>query len=838
MSSIKIPNNTSAQNAFLNSVKSDALKANLSNLSQKEQVLAESIINNIFASYLTQDKFENNIKSVSIDATLGRIASLLDEVKNDFTSNELEHVKQATIQEIQNILADPDLTASDKIDIHQLSINIASQIQDIQTNLIEATKKQIQEFILNSNVEQNTNLQQTSTDTIDAIVNDIESTLDQSATNIKDNVEKTAKPEPDSSKSNSLNTLSSDIEKISNEILKLNIFTEKIFLNINVNLLNISDKIDSLIIKINKVIKNTAVLLPTSKTKKENKKLDEQNNKLEKTILKISNQIDTLYTFVTQFADNVASHLQDILNKIFSKVVKFWLKLMVTYVVPILVLVGAALYLLAEPLMSILQPLMNTIEDIFGKILTFLEPIRDFVLKTLKSIFDLIEPALIAFFEGLASVAEPVAVGLCLFVNSVLKVLTLLMKGLASGAFALGKALVILATMIINTLTLFMKGIKPFARAIGEGLGIFVATVLDVLCFLMNGIKQSARAIGEAVGKVVLALVEVLELLIMFLENCVGILVAIVGSVRDFFEGLRSNARAIGEMLGTVVLNFFKGIDKHAKKIGEAVAELCLVTAKILIKIVDFFFDFKRAFETNVVVPFNALRRKLNVLKVKAAETEFSYPNGFDVNLNPFNFHFSLTYGVWKPFAWLTGGMTQSEIDIAKFDKDKSIMEMQAEELQKMEEKFNEEDKAAELDNLRTKLNEDKMKQMVENIHIVDELFQLSKSLHSFVKGEDSTEAVLAAVKTTVSDLNEVEQIELNDQQVKTDLQNQLQEEKQESVDQMADGKKTEAEFLKSLISYLTQNFNTVFDKVKNPNINVLPVNINSDTNVAAMEDM
>ena len=89
----------------------------------------------------------------------------------------------------------------------------------------------------------------------------------------------------------------------------------------------------------------------------------------------------------------------------------------------------------------------------------FLAPIRDFVLDVLKRIFDAIEPALIAFFKGLASVAEKVAIGLGLFVTSVLNVLKLLMDGIASGAFSLGKALVKFATNIVDVLANFMKGL-------------------------------------------------------------------------------------------------------------------------------------------------------------------------------------------------------------------------------------------------------------------------------------------------------------------------------------------------------------------------------------------
>ena len=232
--------------------------------------------------------------------------------------------------------------------------------------------------------------------------------------------------------------------------------------------------------------------------------------------------------YVEKFIDKALKFAKKAINVLMTHIFA-WL---LVNVVLIGLLFGFVLKLIAKPLMEILQPIMDFIDSIVGKILDFLKPVRDFLINVFQKVWDIISPVIEAFFTALKPFAAAVAIGLGLFVQSVLNVLKLLMDGIASGAEALGKALVTFATAVVDVLALFMKGLSSQAEAIGIGLGKFVSSCLNVLTLLMDGIGTQAKAIGEAIGKLVLALVEVATLIVDFAKNVVGLLTDIVKIIR------------------------------------------------------------------------------------------------------------------------------------------------------------------------------------------------------------------------------------------------------------------------------------------------------------------
>lgn len=799
MASKRLANNDGAQDATLNSVKSASSKVVLNGLSEKEKPLVEAIMNSIFNLKTTHDKYVINVASTSINAILGRIASLLDEVKDDFTSKELADVKTAIISSVNNILQDLPKN-NDTIDIEQITSKIIDKIQTLQDSFTLEIKSQLETFITENTKSKNEEKTSESADFIvDQIINKVNSD--------KEDTEKPVEKNDDFTKN--INELVQLVAKCYTTIDNKLINIENIIRTVSLEVSQINQKIDIVLDKINS-------LLPTSKDKKDKKNEKNATNAINKVIMQMSETIEKINQFFNNFIDYLANNFQTLLNKVYGVFVKFWIKLMIGVVVPTLTIIGAFLYLLAEPLMKILQPILDFVDNLIGKILDFLAPIRDFVLDILKRIFDAIEPALVAFFKGLASVAEKVAIGLGLFVTSVLNVLKLLMDGIATGAFALGQALVTFATSVINVLVLFMKGLSTQAEAIGKGLGKFVTVCLDVLTALMEGFGTYAKKIGEAIGKVVLAVVEVVALLVQFLKECVGILVAIVGTIRDFFEGIRSKAKAIGEMIGTIIYNFFKGFNTKAEMIGEAVADFVLETAKLMTKIVRSINNISRIIDLYVVAPITALKIKFRSGLAKLADYD--------------GWGSSVTSALANAFGW--GSLSKEEQQEARDAQNKSVGDLIAEQMQKTKEKFAAEDKAEELAKINAKLQQQKIQQMLDSIHVIDDIFTLVKELHTHFLGEEKTTAALS-IQAIQPNLEQLENIQTQDQQAKDSLQQNLEQEKQ----QVSKPKKQD-NFKDVLMTYLDEKFGNIMKKLDQPQVLPIPLQSGLNNNIAGLEDM
>lgn len=767
MASRRIANNNGSQDALLNSVKATASKPNFSGLSGKEKALAENIVNNILGSYKNRETYENELTSISINAILGRVASLLDEVKDNFTSNELADVKDSIIDAVNAKLENlPKNNAT--IDIEQITSKIVDKIQLMQEQLIKKLTSSLTTFI-NDNV-------------------------------VKKLDTKNESPRPTTQTENTSETedYSNDIQNLTTVLDNFVKFTQFSILEIDTVLLNISEQVGKVINKIDVVLEKANILTPSNKDKKEQKKEKSTQSAINKLIVRMAEQINEIAKFTANFIDFVVNNFKTILDRSFNVLTKFWIKLMMAVILPTLVILGAALYILAGPLMKILQPIMDFVDSLVTKILVFLAPIRDFLIDVLKRIFTAIEPALIGFFKGLASYAEEIGKGLGLFVKSVLGVLTKLMDGIAAGAYDLGKALVKFATEVVNVLSLFIQGIGTYAKAIGEGLGLFVTIVLDVLCKLMEGFGAQAKEIGVAIGKVVLAVVNVVVLLVQFLEEVVGVLVAIVGTIRDFFSGIRTKA----------------------KEIGEAIGEFVLESAKILVSLVKTVSDIGRVIDLYIVAPIKAFKAQI--------ETAATLMAG----------------GKWPlkgiGLAILGRDPSAEELEKAQQNKNKSFEDYLKEQQDKMNANFAAADKAAELDKLNQKIQQSKIQQMLDNIQVIDNIFALVKEIHMHLLGEEKTTATISvqAVKPNLDQLNNIQN---QDQTAKDNLAQNLNEEKQQfnaavkKTDEKTGSKQDN--FKNTLMTYLDEKFGSVLEKLDNPQLIPIPLQSGFSLNMAGMED-
>lgn len=230
---------------MLNSVKAITPKAVFTGLTVKEKTLAENIVNNIFNSYMIRDIYENELASTSIDAILGRIASLLDEVKDSFTSNELAEVKNSIIESVNTILENlPKTNAT--IDIEQITSKIINKIQVIQDQAIEKLTSSLTSFI-NDNVVKKLD------------------DKNQNTPSVKETKEDSTKKED----TDETNNILANVQNLTTTLNKFIDFTQLSLMQIDEKLMNISEQVEKVTNKINIVLEKISVLIPNNKDKKE-----------------------------------------------------------------------------------------------------------------------------------------------------------------------------------------------------------------------------------------------------------------------------------------------------------------------------------------------------------------------------------------------------------------------------------------------------------------------------------------------------------------------------------------------------------------------------------------
>ena len=524
--------------------------------------------------------------------------------------------------------------------------------------------------------------------------------------------------------------------------------------------------------------------------------------------IKLSKMIDKVNDFIDNFFDNMLGYVEKFIDKAL-KFAKKAVNVLMTHifawllvnVVLIGLLFGFVLKLIAKPLMEILQPIMDFIDSIVGKILDFLKPVRDFLINVFQKVWDIISPVIEAFFTALKPFAAAVAIGLGLFVQSVLNVLKLLMDGIASGAEALGKALVTFATAVVDVLALFMKGLSSQAEAIGIGLGKFVSSCLNVLTLLMDGIGTQAKAIGEAIGKLVLALVEVATLIVDFAKNVVGLLTDIVKIIRKPIQFLA---------------DFFNGIGTRAKQIGEKMGDIIL---KVLTKVewaIDNLTDLVRLY---VIAPLKALQ-----LKIRSGLAKMADYDGWGS---------SIVNGLANAFGW--GSLSDKEKDEARNAEGKSIGELVNQQMEKMRENIAADKAAKEAEDLAKQLQQKQIENLLANQHKIDDILAIAinNNEHLVEIGKhfgveiEPPKIEVAPPKVDVS-APEIDAEELNASSNST----------ASKIDKLTEIVQPLPQYMKMCMSTIQQNLDSILDKLDDkPNLLPIPLMENS-VNAAMMENM
>ena len=168
------------------------------------------------------------------------------------------------------------------------------------------------------------------------------------------------------------------------------------------------------------------------------------------------------------------------------------------------------------------------------------------------------------------------------------------------------------------------------------------------------------------------------------------------------------------------IADFFEGFNTNAKKIGEKVSEVVLVTLDIILEGLKLIrdnlgnlFDFIRLY---VVAPLTALKMKLDaeivLLKDKLSKFEIPYIKiGSDPSIYKPSSWFE--FGSWKPFEGMK--VSEAELNQAKATSEKPVSELIADEMSKMQANIEADKAAKEAADLAKQLQQKQIENLLAN---------------------------------------------------------------------------------------------------------------------------
>ena len=796
MGSKKLANNNGSQDALLKSIKATQPSIQIQKLSDKEKQLVEQILQNIFNSYETLEEYERTITSKNTDAILGRIASLLDEVKDDFTNNELTEVKNYIVDSLNETIKNKSTLELSDNDIETIKIQITNSIATILSDKLNNIVQTLTDFFNDkfNTLETNQNNIDSNLDEINTKNSDITETLSDENISEKTQTEKSDKTSEDNiekEKTSEKNT--EDTEASDNDSQKTDILS-----TINSFLSQIYDKLDNILLNIeeiqNNVLKNfsntnnfLSKLIPSKKEEKQ-LKVEKQEQKESIAIIKqIKKTLDSVLDFCNNFIDFWVANFKTFLNKVFKVLTAFILKILATIVFPAMAILALGLTLIAEPIAKMLKPIQELLQPIsegigeilksFAGALRLLEKLGEFVLDKLQVVWDKV---MVPLLDGIGVHAKAIGEALGILALSVVNVLANLMKGLSTKAYDIGVGLGRFVDAVVDILADLMEGIGSYAYDIGVGLGRFVNAVVGTLADLMEGLKSHAKEIGEKISYFMLKVADTVA-------SVASILSSIVGIIADFFEGLRTHAKAIGEKISEIIL---------------VTADIMLEAVKLIRSIVK---NIIKNIQLYIIAPFKALRTKIQDFAILVADCR--WPLG----------------GIGE--AILGHKPTDDEIERAK--QGNSINDYIKAETDALNKKFEEEDKAAALVELNKKMEQKKIEQMLNSIHIIDDMFSLIKEIHKYIfkdKEPITIETSIQIVKPGLDSINNIEnQSKENQNSLAENLNNRneiLKNNKNKNNAEQIDN------FGPNLLSYLDEKFKMIFEKLDNQSMIPIPIQI------------
>lgn len=533
----KLANNNGSQDALLRSVKADAVAVKLDNsLKPNEKALAQSILDTLLEKMDASDDYLLRLSSKDTDATLGRIEELLEKAKISSTASEISAAKEAILQAIE--AAVPEIQTNASLDVEKAVKAIAEKLDSICQILLQEMKASLSEALGEKPTSEMAE-------------------------------EPAVQPESEESSKSDQQAVSDLVDKACSA---LNSHIDAAISKIDTYFVSLSDQIASVQ---NKIVEAISGLTPSKKELKEEQKQKKAISSIQEMMAKVQASISKIDAIIADFAGFMLKHLKKFLAGAKKMVVGFILDVLATTILPIMLLIAGTLYIVAKPLMQILQPIMDFLKpillaaiDLIQKVLTFVQNdvwpfLKDFIVwirdkiitpiweavvlplltwfaKTFMGFMDNVVIPLITaiadiltnFFNGLATKAYDIGVGLGNFVTEVLAVLTELVRGFGTKAFEIGQAIGVVVLKIVNVVGKLVD---------------FIGVVVDIITEFFKGFQTQAKAIGEVFGKVILEISKFVLKLAQFINLVADIII-------DFFTPFKPVVKKLAQVIADTLM--------------------------------------------------------------------------------------------------------------------------------------------------------------------------------------------------------------------------------------------------------------------------------------------
>lgn len=510
--------------------------------------------------------------------------------------------------------------------------------------------------------------------------------------------------------------------------------------------------------------------------------------------IKLSKMIDKVNDFIDHFFDNMLGYVEKFIDKAL-KFAKKAVNVLMTHifawllvnVVLIGLIFGLILKLISKPLMEILQPIMDFVDDIFTKLITFLTPVRDFLLTVLKETWDIIK----APFEGL-------------------------MKGIGTVAESLGHAL---GKLIIGIADFFVDTLLPFLR---DHLLPVLGAVLDVVKELFIAIRPYIQPFVNVVMTALIEIMDILRRLVVevgeILIDIAKIIHAPIKYIADFFDGFNTNAKKIGEKVSEVVLTTLDIILEGLKLIRDNIGNL---------------FDLIKLY---VIAPLNGLKTKLEaeivLLRDKLSKFYIPYVGlGEDISWHSPSSWFSFK----KLYPFDGFKVTEEQVAKAKEISEKPVSELISDEMNKMQANIEADKAAKEAANLAKQLQQKQIEDLLANQHKIDDILAIAinNNEHLVEIGKQFGVEIEPPKIEVASPKVDVSTPEIDNEELNASSNETL-----SRIDKLTGIVQPLPEYMKMCMSAIQQNLDSILEKLDDkPTLLPIPLMENS-ANAAMMENM
>ena len=510
--------------------------------------------------------------------------------------------------------------------------------------------------------------------------------------------------------------------------------------------------------------------------------------------IKLSKMIDKVNDFIDNFFDNMLGYVEKFIDKAL-KFAKKVVNVLMTHIFAWLLvnvaliglIFGLILKLISKPLMEILQPIMDFVDDIFTKLITFLTPVRDFLLTVLKETWNIIK----APFEGL-------------------------MKGIGTVAEALGTAL---GKLIIGIADFMVDTLLPFLR--DHLLPIFGA-ILDIIKLFFEAMKPWIEPLVNVVMAALVAIIPILQRLVMevgeILIDIAKIIHAPIKFIADFFEGFNTNAKKIGEKVSEVVLTTLDIVLEGLKLIRDNLGNL---------------FDLIKLY---VIAPLNGLKTKLEaelvLLRDKLSKFYIPYVGlGEDISWRSPSSWFS--FKKLYPFDGLK--VTEEQVAKAKEISEKPVSELISDEMSKMQANIEADKAAKEATDLAKQLQQKQIENLLANQHKIDDILAIAiNNNEHLVEIGKHFGVEIEPPKIEVAPPN----VDVSVPEIDVDELNASSNDTASRIDKLIGIVQPLPEYMKMCMNAIQYNLDSILEKLDDkPNLLPIPLMENS-ANAAMMENM